>query len=324
VAASGDGEGAARPFLRGMTVSCPGYGRIWGSRAMAETLSELRPLGVDWVSIHPYANIDTSGHVRFTAAANTGYLPRAVEIARKAGIELFWKPHLAYWGSFAWRGAIAFGDDPRRWRRFFDGYRAFIVDQARFAEASGIRLFSVGLEYEQTTSRETEWRRIITEVRKVYSGRITYSANWNRLHEVPFWDAVDTIGVQAYFPLSHEVNPSAEALRRGWEAPLADLHKLSEQYDKPVLFAEIGYDVSPDAASTPWQRRSQETPQNRALQRRLMEVALERIGNTDFIEGMFWWKWIPGQRHGGDFSMRHAAPRETLAREWGRNRFLAN
>lgn len=324
VAASNEGRVPARPFLRGMTVSCPGYGRIWGSKSMTKTLAELEPLGVDWVAIHPYANIDTSGRIRFTPAAKTGYLPQAVEIARQAGIELFWKPHLAYWGSFEWRGSIAFGQDTARWRRFFDGYRAFIVDQARFAESSGVKLFAVGLEYEQTTSHEAEWRRIIAEVRKVYSGRITYSANWDRLDQVPFWDAVDSIGVQAYFPLSHEKNPTAEALHQGWEAPLAHLSKLSKQYDKPVLFAEIGYDVSPVAASAPWQRESRETPQNRALQRRLMEVALERIQDTGFIEGMFWWKWIPEQRHGGDFSMHHAEPRATLERAWGRGSFLAN
>jgi hypothetical protein len=322
--ASEGGIVTSRPFLRGMTVSCPGYGRIWGSRAMADTLDELRPLGVTWVSIHPYANIDQSGRIRFTPAADTGYLPRAVDIARRAGIELFWKPHLAYWGSFEWRGSIAFGDDQGRWRRFFDGYRSFIVDQARFAEDSGIRLFSVGLEYEKTTSHEAEWRRIIAEVRKVFSGRITYSANWNQLDQVPFWDAVDSIGVQAYFPLSHQDNPSTEALHQAWNAPLAALRKLSKQYDKPILFAEIGYDVSPDAASAPWQRKSQETPQNRALQRRLMEVALERIPSTDFIEGMFWWKWIPGQRHGGDFSMRHTEPRATLGREWGEGSVAIN
>ena len=42
---------ANRSFLRGMTVSCPGYGRIWGSRSMTDSMQELvelgRRLGVD-------------------------------------------------------------------------------------------------------------------------------------------------------------------------------------------------------------------------------------------------------------------------------------
>ncbi|MEM7349724.1 MAG: hypothetical protein AAF657_02885, partial [Acidobacteriota bacterium] len=226
-------------FLRGMTVSCPGYGRIWGSRSMASSLQELAGLGVEWVSIHPYAGVRRDGTVRFTPAAQTGYLERGVALAGEANLRLFWKPHLAYWGSFGWRGDIDFGDNEAAWRRFFDGYREFIVDQARFAEVSGIPLFSVGLEYEQTTDREAEWRRIIAEIRRVYSGQITYSANWDRLDAVPFWDAVDLISVQAYFPLSHETDPTDEAIRRGWDAPLDRLRRLSQRHDKPVLFAEI-------------------------------------------------------------------------------------
>ena len=310
------GASDGHTFLRGMTISCPGYGRIWGSREMERSLEELRGLGVAWAAIHPYAGVDRKGRVRFTPAEKTGYLTRAVELAREAGVQLFWKPHLAYWGSFDWRGDIEFGRDEERWRRFFNDYRAFIVDQARFAEASGIRLFSVGLEYEKTTGREKEWREVLAAVRQVYSGRITYSANWDRVEDVPFWDAVDLIGVQAYFPLSYHDDPSLETIRQGWERHLDQLRGLSQRHGKGILFAEIGYDVSPDAARAPWQRNSRESPKNRALQRRLMEVALDRIEETPFIEGMFWWKWIPGQRHGGDFSMRHAEPRATLERAW--------
>ena len=64
-------------FMRGMTVSCPIWGQIWGSNAMVESLEELRGLGVRWVAIHPYAVIRRDGSVRFRPAAETGYLPRA-------------------------------------------------------------------------------------------------------------------------------------------------------------------------------------------------------------------------------------------------------
>ena len=115
-------------FLRGMTVSCPGYGRIWGSGEMADSLRQLSELGVRWVAIHPYARVRRDGSVRFQPAAATGYLGGTVAIAGEAGIALLWKPHLAYWGSFEWRGEIGFGSDERAWRRFFDGYTGFIVD----------------------------------------------------------------------------------------------------------------------------------------------------------------------------------------------------
>ena len=125
------------PFHRGVIVSCPRAGQIWGSPQMAESLQELQTLGVKWISIHPYAGVRSDGTIRFRPTAEIGYLARAVDLVNSAGMKLFWKPHLAYWGSFQWRGAIDFGDDQQAWRRFFDGYRGFIVDQARFAEGSG-------------------------------------------------------------------------------------------------------------------------------------------------------------------------------------------
>ncbi|MEL7059797.1 MAG: hypothetical protein AAGN46_07195 [Acidobacteriota bacterium] len=304
-------------FLRGMTVSCPTWGPVWGSPAMADTLAELRALGVEWIALHPYAGVGRDGSVRARSAADLDFLDRAVDYARDADVQLFWKPHLAYWGSFEWRGAITFGDDAAAWRRFFDGYRAFIVDQARFAQAAGVPLFSIGLEYEETFGpHEAEWRRLITEVRAVYDGRLTYSANWDRVTEVPIWDAVDLIGVQFYYPLSHEPEPSDAALEAGWDRALAELRTLSERHAKPVLFTEIGYDTGPRVAAEPWATFGRASGADRALRRRLMELAMRRAPTADFVEGMFWWKWIPNRSGTRDFPMESADARDVLRAFW--------
>ena len=78
-------------------------------------------------------------------------------------------------------------------------------------------------------SREEEWRRIVSEVRRVYSGRLTYAANWDRLDRVPFWDAGDWIGVQAYFPLTDRPDPDRPALTAGWEGHLDEPEALSRR-----------------------------------------------------------------------------------------------
>lgn len=312
--------GAARPFLRGMTVSCPTNGREWGSPLMTEALREIRPLGVEWVSIHPYAWVGRNGEIRAQRAADLPYLADAVARTRAEKLELFWVPHLAYWGSFEWRGAIDFGDDAAAWRRFFDGYREFIVDQAAFAERQGVKMLAVGLEYEQTTTlHEAEWRRILTEVRAVYHGVVVYSANWDRLDAVPFWDAVDVIGVQAYFPLADRPYPDRAAIERGWAEPLERLAALSRRYRKPALFNEIGYDLSDKAATEPWLPSTRESAENRALRRRLMEVALARLEREPYLLGMFWWKWLPARpAHDPDFNMEDPDARALLREYWAR------
>ncbi len=305
------------PFLRGMTVSCPGFGRIWGSHEMQKSLRELSQLGVEWVSIHPYATIERDGQISFEPAEKTGYLGRAATLAQEADVKLFWKPHLAYWGRFEWRGSITF-QHREHWRRFFDDYKLWIVDQARFAERHQIPYFAVGVELEQTVHWEKEWRDILAAVRSVYSGRITYAANWDSLDTIPFWDAVDLIGVQAYFPLSSEESPTVEAIRKGWKNHLDGLDKLSEKTGKKILFAEIGYDLSPLAAREPWRTASRDNEATRALRRRLTQVALEDLEQLDFLAGMFWWKWIPGRTGSRDFAMHHQEMRDVLREAWTR------
>ena len=74
-------------------------------------------------------NVGKDGSVGLRPAEDSGFLSRCSDYCHEAGVELFYKPHLAYWGSFDWRGAIAF-DDERSWARFFRDYSAFIVDHA--------------------------------------------------------------------------------------------------------------------------------------------------------------------------------------------------
>lgn len=306
-------------FMRGMTVSCPRDGEIWGTEQMREALRELRPLGVEWVAIHPYAGVRRDGTIRFRPAAETSYLAQAAAISRQEGVQLFWKPHLAYWGSFEWRGDIAFGDDEAAWQRFFSGYRDFILDQARFAEQAGLPLLAVGVELEATTGRQELWRQLIADVRQVYHGRITYAANWDRLEQVPFWDALDFVGVQAYFPLSEVEDPDVASLEAGWQPHLAALEALSARlHGKPVLFTEIGYNRSEDAARRPWDYQVRDSERTRSLRRRLIEVALAETDRRPYLRGVFWWKWMPGPYPGrSNFSMRDPEAMDALRHTWG-------
>ncbi len=321
-ALAAEAERQSPRFMRGMIVSCPRFGEVWGSPEMTESLRELAGLGVEWVSIHPYAGVRRTGEVRHWPAVETGYLERAVEIVRAQGMKLFWKPHLAYWGSFEWRGAIDFGDDQEAWDRFFDRYELFIVDQAKFAQRSGAELFAIGVELEATTYHADRWLRIIERVRSVYDGTITYAANWDSLESVPFWGSVDMIGVHAYFPLSQQSDPNRDEIWRGWDEPLARLEALTRRHGgKPIVFAEIGYNRSHDAARMPWKHEMSDSPESRALRQRLMDVALARIESVPSIRGMFWWKWIPGDwRYDRDFSMRNPEAKQALIERWASGR----
>lgn len=303
------------PFMKGMTVSCPGYGRVWGAPPMKASLEELAGYGVEWIAIHPYARVRTDGSISWTPAEETGYLGRAVRIAEAQKMKLFWKPHLAYWGSFEWRGAIRFDDD-EAWKRFFGDYRAWIVDQARFAEKHGLPLFAVGVEYKQTIRFEAEWRKIIAAVRAVYRGPITYAANWDEYHDVKFWDALDYVGVQAYFPVG-DASTSPKSIAAAWDQHLVDLEGVSSRTKKPIVLTEIGYARSVDAAREPWKPASDGSDAAIAMRTTLIETALQRIQRAPHVRGVFWWKWLPtGSFFQSDFSMRDDEAKAALKRAW--------
>src|SRR2546428_12372686 len=76
---------AERPaFFKGVTVSCQTWGIEWQTPEMAQTLDELKSLGVNSVAIHPYARIENDGHVTFRKIDNGAGGSRATSTGKPA------------------------------------------------------------------------------------------------------------------------------------------------------------------------------------------------------------------------------------------------
>ena len=253
ILACGVAGAAAAPFYKGVTVSCQTWGKEWQTPEMMQTLDELKSLGVNSFAIHPYARINENGQVAFRVVDDHRHVRVPLDAARERGMSAMLIPHLAYWGTkFSWRGEIKF-ESAAEWDRFFADYETWIVEMAKLAEAHGAAVFSVGLEYTHAQKFEARWRRIIAAVRAVYRGKVTYGANWNEYADVKFWDALDYIGVLAYFPLSTARNPTSGQLAAGWDKHAAKMGRFSsENGGKQFLFVEVGYNESARAAAEPW------------------------------------------------------------------------
>jgi hypothetical protein len=109
---------------------------------------------------------------------------------------------------------------------------------------------------------ESHWRAIIDEVRNIYGGDVTYAANFDQYQDVTFWDALDFIGVNAYFPLREPVRSTEptglnEELATGWKRVLGELRSFRVTHqlqDRPFLFTEIGYTYRKNTTLAPWAR----------------------------------------------------------------------
>ena len=210
------------------------------------------------------------------------------------------KPQIWVRGRGSWVGDIAMRSE-EDWGSWFRLYTEFIVHYAELAEASGIDMVSVGTELAGTIHREEEWREVIAAVRQVYSGDLTYSANWNRSYlEVGFWDALDYIGVSVYFPLNLESageSDTSAPLRGAWKQHRYQLAALAQRVGKSLIFTEAGYRSESGSVAEPWEWRNGGDV-DLEIQAAAYDALLATFWPEPWFAGVFFWKWGP-HRDGG-------------------------
>ena len=303
--------------VRGITISTHGGGRDWGADAIVPTLEDIRDLGANWVSIHPYAGIGADGSIRWSEIDPDNppaHLIRPIQEAHRLGLSICIKPHIAYWRSpFAWRGEITFQQD-EEWQRFWRGYREWIVQLAVVCrEADG---FVVGTELDRTLYFEAEWRELIAEVRQHTAAPLTYAANWTDFHRVPFWDALDVIGIQAYFPLTDEPDYDEQDIRDGWAAQMDELRDYADDHNRNILFTELGYNQSHQAPIEPWDY-TVDGEDALPVQVFCMRAALTAIAAEPRIVGALLWKWFPHPRPvGHNFQLATPPIKRVISEAW--------
>lgn len=251
------------------------------------------------------------------------------QLARSRGIRTLLKPHI-WTGRGTWRGELAMTSE-EDWATWFAQYERFILHFARLAEANGIEGLCVGTELAATLGREAEWRRIIARVREVYGGWLIYAANWTSFEQVPFWDAVDFVGVQAYFPLAAAPTEEVAVLVAGWEPWLQRLQAVATASDRRVVFTEIGYRTNANAAVEPWlwerQVEGGGDEAGRRTQAACYEAFFHAAWDRPWVAGAYFWKWFPQHgRSGGDgdpgFTPQNKPAQQVLADRFRRQRVL--
>ena len=303
--------------VRGITISTHGGGRDWGQDVIVPTVRDIKTLGANWIATHPYGSISSNGSVgrrRFDDGDAPIHWTRPIDEAHAQGLKICIKPHLAYWGTeFSWRGDIAFDTD-EQWARFWHDYSAWILRVAKACR--GADAFVIGTELDKTLHHEAQWRALIADVRKVFDGPITYAANWSDYERVPFWDALDVIGIQGYFPITDEPQPTAADIRAGWQRVVSELRDYSLEQERHVVFTELGYNQSYITAAEPWDY-SIDDDGARDLQELCWLTALDAIAGEPRIVGALLWKWFPHPRPiGRNFQLATLPIMQIIAEAW--------
>jgi hypothetical protein len=176
--------------------------------------------------------------------------------------------------------------------------------------------------------RDCEWRHLIHALRVPeyadfkhqpqqggnYSGKLIYAASWRgspqgatdpEFEHITWWDAVDYIGVDAYFPLSQDNSDlSVSQLQSAWQgqAPcggkdlntcpgniVGRLGAVSAKYGRPLLFTAAGYASTPGANSGPPMGASPNLANaDTTEQLEDMQGLLETFAGQPWWAGVFW------------------------------------
>ncbi|MFT3921738.1 MAG: hypothetical protein QM778_04315 [Myxococcales bacterium] len=252
---------SGRSGIRGITVgpieSSQWPGRGYGSASSEALLDELQRMGSTWVSVTPFGRVwsltSTDILMDFEAPylENRAAVARMIRQAKARGMGVLLIPHL-WVETGGWRGEMDPGSE-EGWRAYQASYRAFVLSWAELAAEAGADGFSIGVECKSWSGRFAEyWSRLIRDVRQRFPGFLTYSANWDEVDNVVFWDQLDLIGVNAFYPLAYHDNATYTDYLAGAARAREEIHGFAERLQMPVLFVEIGYTTRQNAAVQPW------------------------------------------------------------------------
>lgn len=274
-----------------------------------EAIASVRRAGADWIAVVPYAFVRRgSTEVLFDRGRQfwgerTEGVAATIELARRRGLRVMLKPHVWVAGQ-GWAGEFEPSTE-EGWRTFEESYARYILHFARLAGSLEVEIFCLGTEMDRVVlARPAYWRELAARVRAVFPGEITYAANWDGFARIPIWDALDYVGVDAYFPLSEAPTPAVSELERRWIPHLRAVENLHRYTGKPVLFTEFGYRSIDGAAGEQWElpdERSGAGVVNLAAQANAYEALFRAWWPRSWFAGGFLWKWYPeaASRAGG-------------------------
>ena len=243
-------------------------------------------------------------------------------LLKKNGIKVMIKPQIWVWKG-EYTGYIKM-DSEENWHLLETSYRSFILEYAQLAQEVGAEMYCIGTELETfIENRPQYWQTLISEVKAIYKGKLTYAANWDAYKRVDFWKQLDYIGVDAYFPVSDEQTPDVANTRLRWQRWKQELEDVASINDRPILFTEFGYRSRDYAGKEPWTSDRSITGVNLDAQDHLTQALFEELWKEEWFAGGFIWKWfIHYERSGGKennrFTPQNKPVEETIRKFYGK------
>jgi hypothetical protein len=311
--------------------------------------ADLRETGANYTAVMAtwyVQTYDSTSIAPDSSSPTDAAVVAAIQNLQAQGITVTLKPHVdsldGIWrGDFTWPTADTTTAEQQAWlTAWFTSYQAFILHFAQIASENNVGVMVIGTEFAKLTgntcagSCRTYWDEyVINPLRAKYPNlTLAYGANaasaGDEFTTVTFWDDVDIIGVDGYFPLTNHADPTVAQLTAAWTtasgntsgfAPELALKNLQSSHpSKPLIFTELGYTSTAGTNEAPYNftpTGSFDLTEQEDCYEAFFEVFSQE---TSWMKGIFWWDWSvspPGANDTGYSPQTKPAGTTTLP-EW--------
>jgi hypothetical protein len=332
-------------FIKSISWGYPGNKGQYQGDASADSMKKLAETNANWVCISFVAEMNKPGDTTIiwtgpdANIVSDSEIQRAIGLARQNNLKIILKPMVNIRDG-TWRALIDFRTpdnkiDTQSWDKWWANYGEFILHYAKIAQETHCEMLCLGCEMGSTERYGKKWRDLIAEVRKVYTGFLTYSANHGNEDRIGWWDAIDIIGMSGYYPVGID-NPaqtpndlstvppaesSVEAMKNKWLPIKKKLGYVSKQVNRPLFFIEIGVCSARGFAAAPWTHPQKDATFDGNEQARFYQAVMEAFWDEPWFVGFSWWDWPANLYSLNDAKTDtgfciYGKPAEKLIKEW--------
>ncbi len=267
-----------------------------------QSIVNLQQIGTDTVAVNLF-RVTTDSRISLgNYGASLSAVRHIIKYIHSQGMKVVLKPNVDI-STGVWRAQW----QPRDVDYWFQNvYQPFIMDIAALAAEENVAILSVGTEFNRLEKYDRSWRNLISTVRSIFPGQLTYAANHSPAaglggyQTLRWWDALDLVGIDAYFPLTNRNNPSLFELEKSWQTIAANITAWRRRggINLPVIFTEVGYPSRSNGARYPWGQDANAEP-NQDVQANSYAALLKVMSQQDWFQGAFWWMWEVDPLAGG-------------------------
>jgi hypothetical protein len=319
-----------------------------GDAAGLQSLLKMSQMGTNLVTMNVWWF--QSSTTATTIASNTSSkystsdasLETAINYAHSLGMKVLLKPMVDV-NNGTWRGSIL-PSGTTNVNAWFTSYTSFMDHYAQIAHDYNVDMFSMGCELCKMEQFTSNWNSLINNVHGIYSGPLTYAANWSPngtggYRQIAWWNNpyLTDIGIDAYFPLTTSTSPTLTQLQQAWtniattgqtnisgdevglqnwmaQNGYLNLANPNDPNNKKLLFTECGYTSQDGTNKSNSSQLPNTTPIDLQEQADCYRALMSVMSQYSWWDGANWWNWTSNPNDGGTSNTNYT-PQNKIAQQ---------